>query len=255
MKKLFFKPIFSIGVLFLSFSLPTQNEQFNHMREKAKKMPSWKYPYPKLPDFLKSEGKTSILIFSYGSLMDTSSAKLTLSPHSLKTRRAAIAYGIQRLFDRDVTIHPESKWCIPNNPKARAMLNVLLSDSFDSFTNGVLIDVEIDDIPNVLFREEGYDLIPVVVEEWESAVQSQNANFMIAYTFHAPQNSAFTNAKIWPRPGYYEFTRDAAAEFGPLFALVWFKTTYLGDGKTSIAEWEKKVQNQSKKTRCKSSAR
>lgn len=209
--------------------------------EKTKKTRVWYYPYPELAEIMKAEGRKSILIFSYGSLMDTKSANRTLSEASLATRRPAVAYGLKRSFDRDVPIELSKHWCYPNDSKARGMLNVQSTLSSKDWVNGVLIDVEMDDIPRVLSREEGYDLMPIVVREWDSVNQTTKPTILMAYTFRAPRGSVYTNRSLKPRPGYYELTRDAARQFGPLFFKMWFQTTYLGDGTTPISDWENQV--------------
>ncbi len=217
------------------------SQTLSEVKEELKTAKIWHYPYPELIDYLEKQGKTSILIFSYGSLMDAASASQTLSAESMATRRPALAYGLKRVFDRDVPIRAGSKWCIPIDPLARGMLNVLPSGESQEYINGVLIDVSVGDIPHVLFREEGYDLIPVIVQEWDSINQATKPSYEIAYTFYAPQNTVFTNATIKPRPHYYELTRDAAKQYGVIFSRMWFETTFYGDGKTPIGAWEKKV--------------
>lgn len=208
---------------------------------------SWTYPYPEIIDYLTEKGEETFLIFSYGSLMDKTSAEQTLGKKSMDTRKMAIAYNIKRVFDRDVAIKPNSKWGIPLDPEARGMLNVIPSDSGNDLTNGVLIEVSREDMSKVLLREEGYDLIPVIVQEWESFIHNKPI-YKVAYTFYAPQNSSYTNSSILPRPSYYELTRDAAYNFGPLFYLLWLKTTYMADGITPIEEWEKEVKEKSLQT-------
>ncbi len=198
----------------------------------------WSYPYPQIIEALQKEGKDSITIFSYGSLMDVASASRTLSSACLATRRPAIGYKIRRIFDRDVPLKPGSKWCQPAHDKARGMLNVLPTSSTDDFVNGVLIDVPLEDIPSVLFREEGYDLMPIIVQEWDVEQETVKGPYHIVYTFYAPQKGPYTSPEILPRPKYYELTRDAALQYGPLFYELWLTTTYLADGKTSIMEWE-----------------
>ncbi len=198
----------------------------------------WSYPYPELVDTLQREGKDSILIFSYGSLMDHTSASRTLGAKTLATKRPALAYKIKRLFNRDVAIRPQSKWCEPYHTKARAMLNVMPTEDANDFVNGVLIDLPLDEIPHVLLREEGYDLMPVSVREYNSE------NYQIAYTFYAPETGPYTSKEIFPRPHYYELTRDAALQYGEHFYELWLETTYLSDGVTPIIEWEAMWMNQ-----------
>lgn len=200
--------------------------------ELAKKMPVWKYPYESLIKQLKEDHKKTLLIFTYGSLMNIDSARQTLSIQSVDSHRPAIAYGIIRLFDRDVPIKEGSKWPTPENPLARGMLNVFRTGSLLDFVNGVLLEVTIDDLEPMMEREVGYDLIPVVVEDWDKAFKADDSSFQIAYTFCAPQNSEYTSPHILPRPGYYELTRDAAKQYGTLFYLLWFKTTFFADKKS-----------------------
>lgn len=245
---MYHKTILFVIILLASVSLHAAFDPaaFQEAQEISRTTPTWMYPYPELVDDLKTQGKTSLLLFTYGSLMDVSSAKRTLSESSLDTRRPAVAYGIKRVFDLDVAITPESRWCTPNNPKARAMLNIVPSPS--SVVNGVLMDIAIGDIHALLLREEGYNLIPVVVAEWDTAQEEPTILYQIAYTFHAPQGSPYTNSTIMPRPGYYELTRNAAFQFGEAFSKLWFETTFLSNGQTPIDSWEQKVLSQSRET-------
>ncbi len=231
----------SIIVLVFLFVLPlyaVDETAFSKAESEAEALGYWSYPYSDIIDSLRAQGKDSIAIFSYGSLMDRTSAAKTVSESTLATRRPAIGYKIKRIFDRDVAIRAGSKWCQPAHPHARGMLNVLPTGYSADFVNGVLLDVPLEEIPNVLFREEGYDLLPIVVKEWDIEHETVEPVYRVAYTFHAPQRSPYTNSEIFPRPKYYELTRDAALQYGQLFYELWLETTYLADGITSIVEWE-----------------
>ncbi len=236
-------------VLLLQFTfISAENTSYIKAEKEAKAAHYWTYPYPEIVDYLRSQGKDSITIFSYGSLMNVSSAQLTLGKASMASRRPGIAYKVKRLYDRDIPITIGSKWCIPKDSNARGMLNTVSTESVDDLINGVLIDVSLDDIPHVLLREEGYDLLPIVVQEWDVEKQTVRPGYFIAYTFHAPQDSKYTNASIMPRPKYYELTRDAPLQYGPSFYRIWLQTTYLADGKTPVIDWEKKVNNREEQT-------
>lgn len=208
--------------------------------ETLKDLPTYPYPYEHLEDSLTKQGKNSLLLFSYGSLMDKKSASLTLSPKALSTYRYAIAFGVIRLFDRDVPIKAQSKWGIPLKSEARGMLNICPVSYLEEFVNGVVMEIPLEDIKNLLSREEGYDLIPIVIADWNSFIQKKEMKFEIAYALHAPQSSVYTSSHILPRPGYYELVRNAALQGGPLFELLWYNTTYFLD-KCPIYLWEKKI--------------
>jgi hypothetical protein len=215
--------------------------------DKLKSMPSYRYPYNDLAQKLSAEGKKSLPLFSYGSLVDPASASLTLSKQALKTRRPALAFGVIRAFDRDITVKPDSKWGTPCHQEARGMLNIQPSPYLEQFINGVLLDVPLKDIDALLKREIGYDLIPVVIADWQSMLDGK-LNFDYAYILHAQRDSVYVNTAIFPRPGYYELTRNAATQYGPLFSLLWLNTTFMADGHTPIAVWEQWLKTQDPRT-------
>jgi len=199
------------------------------------------------------EGQETLLIFSYGSLLDHRSASKTLSPKSMRTGRKAVALGVRRVFDRDIPIDPTHNWSTPCHPDSRAMLNVRATGNPDDRTNGILYTVRVEDIPALRKREHGYDLAPILVVMWDSYISGSRPKYVVAYTFHSPKESHYTSEGIYPRPGYYELVRDAIKERGPRFYDMWLESTYLSDESTPISEWENNVQSGDPRSRSESS--
>jgi len=212
-------------------------------KEELINSPTYTYPYCDLEEMMNREGKETIQVFSYGSLLDYDSARKTLSPKTMITGQKAVAMGVRRVFDRDVPVDPTHDWGVPCDPNSRAMLNLHATGNPDDITNGVIYQLRIEDIPAVREREHGYDLKPILVSTWENYMNGDKSEYFIAYTFHSPKESHFTHDNIYPRPGYYELTRDAAKERGPDFYQMWIESTYLSDEVTPISEWEKVVRS------------
>jgi len=84
---------------------------------------------PTLVQSLTSLGLTSLPIFQIGSLMSKESASRDVkNQKSLSSRRAAVGFGITRVFDRDIPTHyGEQRHGRPCCLKARAMLNMGIS--------------------------------------------------------------------------------------------------------------------------------
>lgn len=215
--------------------------------ETAQNTEPYTYPYHDLPEKLKGENKQSLLLFSYGSLIDEKSAGKTLSPQALATRQPAVAFGVKRVFDRDVPVKPGSQWGVPCHHDARGMLNVQRTEELQQFINGVLVEIPLEDIAALLDREEGYDLMPVIVSGWNDFIR-ESPQFEIAYILHADVDSPYVNSKIYPRPGYYELTRNAAKQYGPLFESIWHETTFMADGETHIDVWEEWIKQGDRRT-------
>ena len=238
------------AVVFL-FSLFSEEVEFTCRSHIVTDYPVFRYPYTDLEQQLRKRGEKSTKIFSYGSLMAAESAERTFSKETMRTRKPAIAFGIKRVFNRDVPILPESRWGEPNHPEARGMLNVIYADEDTDFVNGVVFDVQVADLVEMAKREVGYDLIPVKCMNWEKILKVDHKEDYIAYTFHARTETEYTDENIFPRPGYYELSRDASKQYGTLFYLLWLKTTFLSDGVTSITEWEDKICQDKPKTQIK----
>ena len=235
-------------VLMVTFRLAAAAEQYSleTLQKQLSKSPSYTYPYVNLAKELASQGQSVLKLFAYGSLIDKNSAKKTFSEKTLNTSRPSLAFGVQRLFNRDVPIQQSAWWGKPLDPQARGMLNLKATEYQRQFVNGVLIEIPLEEIGALLAREVGYDLKPVLIADWNTLLKGELL-LSIAYTLIAGPTSSYVNASILPRPGYYELTRNAAAEFGPLFSLFWLHTTYMADGKTPIIEWENQRQKKDPK--------
>lgn len=206
-------------------SFASWEEEFSQMKEKITLYETYHYPYGSLGLQLQNQGKVTFTIFSYGSLLIEESALKTLSPETVKTSRPALAFGILRIFNRDVAIRSNSHWGVPKNPNARGMLNVEYSENPFEIVNGVLIDIQIEEIEPLMKREEGYDLIPVLVMDMVASQKENKPIYSVAYTFHAPRGTKYTSENIEPRPGYFETSRDASKKYGPLFYHLWMEST------------------------------
>ena len=171
-----------------------------------------------------------IPLFGYGSLINRESASATLTDETLETFRPAIAFGVQRRFDYDPGLE---RYGTPPTPEERAMLNLTYTGDMNDIVNGVVVDMNKEDLIALSKREIGYDLIPVIVVNWDDALESQNPTLYTAYTFSAPSH---INPDLLPRPDYYERVLNGARTFGDDYLELWYNTTYLGDGETPVQQ-------------------
>jgi len=208
--------------------------------DKSSEYPTFKYPINNQEDLISQYNSGTVPIFSYGSLLNKESAARTLSPKAMKTHKPAIAFSTRRIFDRHV---PKTKrWGPMERPNDTAMLNIISVDNFSEIVNGVVIDVDYDDLVNLSQREEGYDLVPVIITSWEDANSNNHAEFFVAYTFQAPyeprEGVTYTNNYINPVPGYAFASKSGAAQYGDDFLNLWIESTYLADKVTPFSLWE-----------------
>lgn len=231
------------------FEVPYSEDEMKPWQEKVKKMPTYMYPYSDLTEKLADQGKDSITLFCYGSMMNYASANRTLNRETLKTRKPALAFGVKRLFNRDVPIKKGTHWGYPCEIRSRAMLNAVVTENPYDIVNGVTMTVPIQEVEQIKKREVGYNLVPILCINWANGVLPTRPKFYVAYTCSAPTDSNFTNDQILPRPNYYQAAKNAAKDFGVIFYYLWLNTTFFADGKTSIQEWEKSIQDESIETK------
>ncbi len=186
-----------------------------------------------------SNGK--ILVFGYGSLMNKVSAARSVKQESVDGMQSAIAFGVKRIFNYKAK--KTDHWGANQHHKEKAMLNLVQTFNISSMANGVVIEVDAEDLGRLVQRETGYDLVPILVANW-SDVLSQNPDLkmVIAYTFVATNELRnhldYTSTEFYPVRGYLHAVQEAAATFGEDFAQMWNETTFLADGTTTVSDWD-----------------
>ncbi len=226
------------ALFFLAAALHPLSEPDNPIVKASKEIrldsfPCFAYPISDLDPLFEALGKKTVTIFAYGSLLNEKSAAKSLSIQALRTYRPALVFGYSRTFDRHV---PKTKWK-KERPGDTGMLN--LFENSNGLTNGVIFEATRKDLHSLLAREQGYDLVPVVVIPWEY----QGKKPQIAYTFIASSQLRggihYTSEKINPVPAYAKLSQKGALRFGADYMQFWIDSTYLSDRKTPYAEWLK----------------
>lgn len=180
-------------------------------------------------------------LFGYGSLMNKVSAARSMKPEAVESMEPAIAFGVKRLFNYKVT--DPSRWGADQNLKERAMLNIAQTLNIGYMANGVVFEVDAEDLTKLVSRETGYDLVPILVASWNEAMnQNPEIEIRVAYTFVAVNelrnNTAYTSTEYYPVLGYLHAVQEASQAYGLEFASFWNATTYLADGTTPIEGWD-----------------
>jgi hypothetical protein len=202
-----------------------------------------------LEEIFKKEKTDRIPFFAYSSMIDKEAGAVkAISPEGGSTQTAAIAFGIQRTFNREMAAATiTAGWGPLERPNDLAILNIFYKE--DAVLNGVLFDLSLDDLVILSKREVGYDLVPVVVMKWQTAIDHQKEPQMfIAYTFQAPdykgEGERYTSPHVNPVPGYFNYLQKGIKNFGPDFTAMWWATTYLADQKTGVKELPYKIIDQ-----------
>lgn len=184
-------------------------------------------------------GSSTIPFFAYSSMIDKGAGAVkAISPEAAETQTLAIAFGIQRTFNREMAASTvEGGWGALKRPNDLAILNIFPKE--DTVLNGVVFDLPISDLLILSKREVGYDLIPVLAMRWNDALQSEPEIFL-AYTFQAPDYTGegirYTNTQVNPIPPYFNYLQTGLDTAGNSFKAMWWASTYLADKKTLVSE-------------------
>ena len=181
-----------------------------------------------------------MLLFGYGSLINPISAGRSISQEALHSMRPAVAFGFKRIFNYkagNVSRYPNA---VENE---RAMLNLEPTTTYNQIINGVIIEVDAKDLQNLIQRETGYDLVPILIADWQDMIsENRSSSIHVAYTFLVPdelrEGIHYTQAKYYPVRDYLHLVQEGANYFGQPFLDYWNATTYLGDGTTLINNWD-----------------
>ena len=193
---------------------------------------SYKHPYDELKKTLEDQKEKTIRLFAYGSLMSPISRAKTLT-HSMQDEgQMALAFGVKRIFSLDV--HSKSFSSIE---KHTAMLNVKKVNDKSAFINGILIEIDKDDLPYLAEREERYDLIPIEIVLWNNFLNGKLIFEKALILIRKQENS--DPKDILPNINYLKKIEESIRPLGQCFFDLWQNTTFLADGKTSLKLWNK----------------
>ena len=183
----------------------------------------------------------TIPFFAYSSMIDKEAGAVkAISPAAAATQTPAIAFGLQRTFNREMAASTvEGGWGALKRPNDLAILNVFPKE--DAVLNGVIFELPFSDLLILTKREVGYDLIPVLVMRWSDAIEGEKEpEIFLAYTFQAPdftgEGMRYTNMNVNPIPGYFDFLQKGLTSMGDDFKAMWWSTSYLADKKTLVNE-------------------
>lgn len=208
--------------------------------------PSLTYPNSNFQEILKKYPDGKVLIFGYGSLINANSAASSVSSEAVQSMQPVIALGFKRIFNYKAGTDIALKWGknVPENE--RAMLNIDPTTTYNSIINGVVMEVDPKDLASLIQRESGYDLVPMLVANWNEVIsENPSVNIKIAYTFFVADElrngTDYTQTKYYPVRGYLHAIQKGAAVFGQEFLDYWNATTYLSDGTTPIPKWDEQT--------------
>ncbi len=202
-----------------------------------------KKTYPISEDDLKkiyeNAKSETVPFFAYSSMIDIEAGAVkAISATAAATQTPAIAFGIQRTFNRAMPAATvEGGWGALKRPNDLAILNAFEKE--DAVANGVLFQLPINDLLILTKREVGYDLIPVLATTWDGANDQKEPEIFLAYTFLAPVSETaneFTDMHVNPIPAYVNYLQKGLDVIGNDFKAMWWNTTYLADQKTLVSQ-------------------
>jgi hypothetical protein len=197
---------------------------------------SYEYPWTGLENDLRTQNRSTIRLFGYGSLVNQESALRTFAGGGERLT-AAIAFGVIRLFNFEMPDVVRARYGgISDDDPYRGLLNAQVTGFMTDVANGVVIDMSIDEIQGLRDREVGYDLRPIVCVEWNAAGRREPQP---AYILSCPnrlwKGRPLTNAGLSPYPRYLEQCVAGAASVSESFLGFWRDTTFAADGERLIA--------------------
>jgi hypothetical protein len=178
--------------------------------------PKLEYPntgYEELCSYFEN-GK--VLIFGYGTLANPSSALQTLSRETYANLKLGIGFGLKRVLNVDGHVggflpdltdpHYQDEYVSWHHKQGMAILNAIPQNNYEAIINGVLLEVNAEELKRLIDRERGYDLIPIIVMDWQDGYPYFCGKARIAYTFSASdqprEGTIYTNYNLKPRIPY-----------------------------------------------------
>ncbi|WP_304235169.1 NB-ARC domain-containing protein [Jiulongibacter sediminis] len=194
------------------------------------------YPYPwyLLEENIENQNQKEILLFTYGSLLNKSSAIKTLSEDQYDKAKTAIAFGIKRMFNYNIPdeVAARPMYQTVDNIQDFSLLNVKFSGLISDFCNGLVISIPLSEIENLRKREIGYDLVQTKCYYLSDSCWEERPVFALSCEHKLFRDKWLTLDSLPPHKSYLELCAEGARSYGDEFFQIWRNTTFLGDGRT-----------------------
>ncbi len=201
--------------------------------KRAAEMKDYDYPWDGLEADLSELHGGSLKLLGYGSLINRESAARTLTSDVLTP---TVAIGARRIFNYESN---RPSLAPSTDPRARAVLNVVVTRQREDLVNGMLIEVPLEDIKPLRDREIRYDLKPVACVDWNRRDEPPFVGYILECSGDGqPHGKQVIRGDIEPNHRYYRLCRDGVTAVDEEFLQLWLDTTYLADGKTPVRDWE-----------------
>ena len=200
--------------------------------------PTHMYPWTDLESFLETRGLSSLPLIGYGSLLNRRSARLTISDPDAQ-RRAVVAFGVRRVFDYVLDDESLRRYGPVDDPRAIAALNAIATSRVEDTVNGVLCLVSRADIHPLRLRELGYNLTPVECVDFDDRMGARSRAYILTCPDDPPDGVRRRADKIAPHPAYLQVCIEGAREISSEFLDEFLSSTFLADGRTRLAEWDR----------------
>jgi hypothetical protein len=176
----------------------------------------------------------------YGSLLNPISAARTLTT-SPQERRPVLAVGARRVFDFEMPDAAFVHYGTPPDPRSRAALNVHITGDISDAVNGLLVTIaSTAELEAFRQREVGYDLAPVVYLTWGQLDVAPQVAYILTCRRGSPSASG-DRESLLPHPNYFQVCREGAASVSESFLHFFLDATFIADGITPIAAWERQA--------------
>jgi cation transport regulator ChaC len=197
---------------------------------------AYQYPWYFIEEDLEKENNETILIFTYGSLLNEESALKSLSPKIVKESKRAIAFGIKRIFNYFMPdeVAERSLYATEINPNEFSVLNAEFTGLPYDFCNGLIMNVPAAEIANLRKREIGYDLVQTSCIYWDDKEWETRPVFVLSCEHKLFKGKWLTKSDLPPHPNYLQTCLKGAQSLGDDFYEFWCRTTYQGNGKDVI---------------------
>lgn len=195
------------------------------------------YPWNELDDDRTHNDAGQLALVGYGSLMNSESSARTIRRASDCHGIPVIAFGVQRVYNYRMPKRVDERYGAPADPLARAALNVYRTDQFSDQINGILVQIELGDVPALREREIAYDLEPVVCVAWGEPRSTPFLAYILACPDTLWMGEQYTDDRLTPHLVYDQLCRAGAQAVSEEFVRFFLNTTLLSDRRTPLARW------------------
>ncbi|QDS86892.1 hypothetical protein EC9_10670 [Rosistilla ulvae] len=170
-------------------------------------------------------------LVGYGSLMNRSSARRTLSEQCVSSARPVLVMGARRVYEYVMSPRGRQIYGEQEAEGRFGVLNARSSNDSNDWFNGIQYELDAVDIMALVERESAYDLLPAWTILWDAMDSAPQIGYFLSCRTETHEGRQLLDSQLLPHPNYHAICEEGCRDVSPDFLTAFHRSTWVREAR------------------------